>query len=70
MVTKMQWLQWKMCDSRVAYCRTWSRRHLHRLRGRAQKVRKGPSLRKRQVKLPHQRSPYALNFEDRPQEES
>ena len=30
---------------------------------------KGPSLGKCQVKVPHQRSPYALKFEDRSQEE-
>ena len=30
---------------------------------------KGPSLGKVQVKVPHQRSPYALKFEDRSQEE-
>ena len=31
---------------------------------------KGPSLGKIQVKLPHQRSPYAVKFEDRAQEET
>ena len=31
---------------------------------------KGPSLGKIQVKLPHQRSPYGVNFEDRSQEET
>ena len=31
---------------------------------------KGPSLGKIQVKVPHQRSPYALKFEDRSQEET
>ena len=31
---------------------------------------RGPSLGKMQVKLPHQRSPYALKFEDRSQEET
>ena len=31
---------------------------------------KGPSLGKIQVKLPHQRSPYAMKFEDRAQEET
>ena len=30
---------------------------------------KGPSLNEIQVKLPHQRSPYAVKFEDRSQEE-
>ena len=30
----------------------------------------GPSLGKIQVKIPHQRSPYALKFEDRSQEET
>ena len=32
--------------------------------------KKGPSLGKIQVKLPHQRSPYAMKFEDRSQEET
>ena len=32
--------------------------------------KKGPSLNKIQVKLPHQRSPYAVKFEDRSQEET
>ena len=31
---------------------------------------KGPSLGKIQVKIPHQRSPYAMKFEDRSQEET
>ena len=31
---------------------------------------KGPSLGKIQVKLPHQRGPYAVTFEDRSQEET
>ena len=31
---------------------------------------KGPSLNKIQVKLPHQRSPYAVKFEDRSEEET
>ena len=30
----------------------------------------GPSLNKIQVKLPHQRSPYVMKFEDRSQEET
>ena len=34
------------------------------------KENKGPSLNKIQVKLPHQRSPDALKFEDRSQEET
>ena len=35
-VTKVQWLSWKMCDSWVAYFRTQSRWNLHRFYGRAQ----------------------------------
>ena len=31
---------------------------------------KGPSLNKIQVKLPHQRGPYAVKFEDRSQEDT
>ena len=31
---------------------------------------KGPPLNRIQVKLPHQRNPYAVNFEDRSQEET
>ena len=37
MVTKVQWLQRKMCDSWVAYCRTPSRRNPQWFYGRAQK---------------------------------
>ena len=36
MVTKAQWLCWKLHDNWVAYCRIWSRRSLHRFCGRAQ----------------------------------
>ena len=65
---------------------TQSRRNLHRFYGRAQKSwdqfdestqrqadtreNKGRSLGKIQVKLPHQRSPYAMKFEERSQEET
>ena len=37
MVTKVQWLYWRMHDNCVAYFRTSSRRNLHRFYGRAQK---------------------------------
>ena len=90
-VSKVQWLQWKMCDSWVVYFRTQNHRNLHRFYGEAKKSwdqfdeyesrmlrsvlltsekNKGPSLGKIQVKLPHQRSTYALKFEDRSHEES
>ena len=36
MVTKVQWLCWKVHDNWVAYSRIWSRRSLHRFCGRAQ----------------------------------
>ena len=36
MVTKEQWLCWKVHDNWVAYFRIWSRRSLHRFCGRAQ----------------------------------
>ena len=36
-VTKVQWLLLKMCDSWVAYFRTQSRRNLYRFFGRAHK---------------------------------
>ena len=36
----------------------------------ASKENKGPSLNKIQVKIPHQRSPYAVKLEDRSQEET
>ena len=36
MVTKVQWLYWKLHDKWVAYFKTWSRRSLHRFCGRAQ----------------------------------
>ena len=36
MVTKVQWLCWKLHDNRVAYFRIWSRRSLHRFCGRPQ----------------------------------
>ena len=62
-----------MHDSLVVYCRTQSRRNPQRFYGKAQKswdqFDEGPSLNKIQVKLPHQRSPYAVKFEDRSQEE-
>ena len=35
-VTKVQWLYWRIHDNRVAYFRIWSRRSLHRFCGRAQ----------------------------------
>ena len=40
------------------------------LRQASIREKKGPSLRKIQVKHPHQRSPYALKFEDWSQEET
>ena len=40
------------------------------LRQASIREKKGPSLGKIQVKNPHQRSPYAMNFEDRSQEET
>ena len=36
MMTKVQWLCWKLHDNWVAYFRIWSRRSLHRFCGRAQ----------------------------------
>ena len=36
MVTKVQWLCWKLHDNCVAYLKIWSRRSLHRSCGRAQ----------------------------------
>ena len=36
LVTKVQWLCWKLHDNWVAYSRIWSRRSLHRFYGRAQ----------------------------------
>ena len=36
MVTKLQWLYWRIHDNWVAYFRIWSRRSLHRFCGRAQ----------------------------------
>ena len=36
MVTKVQWLCWKLHDNWVAYFKIWSRRSLHRFCGRAQ----------------------------------
>ena len=36
MVTKVQWLCWKLHDNWVAYVRIWSRRSLRRFCGRAQ----------------------------------
>ena len=36
MVTKVQWLCWKLHDNWVAYLKIWSRRNLHRFCGRAQ----------------------------------
>ena len=36
MVTKVQWLYWKLHDNWVAYLKIWSRRRLHRFCGRAQ----------------------------------
>ena len=36
MVTKVQWLCWKVHDNWVAYFKIWSRRSLHRFCGRAQ----------------------------------
>ena len=35
MVTKVQWLCWKLHDNWVTYFRIWSRRSLHRFCGRA-----------------------------------
>ena len=86
MVTKVQWLYWKMYDSWF-----WTQppeslsilRNSTKVLGPTRRVRftkaaqrhanirenKGPSLGKLQVKVPHQRSPYALKFEDRSQEE-
>ena len=67
-----------MHDSWVAHFRTQSRRNLHRFHGRAQKSwdqfderdsKQRSVARKIQVKVPHQRSPNALKFEDRSQEE-
>ena len=36
MVTKVQWLYWRLHDNWVAYFRIWSRRSLHRFCGSAQ----------------------------------
>ena len=36
MVTKVQWLHWRIHDNWVAYFKIWSRRSLHRFFGRAQ----------------------------------
>ena len=60
MVTKEQWLYWKMHGNWI----TATQRHANI------RENKGPSLGKIQVKVPHQRSPYALKFEDRSQEET
>ena len=37
MVTKVQWLYWRIHDNRVAYVKLWNRRNLRRFYGRAQK---------------------------------
>ena len=39
MMTRVQWLCWKVHDNGVAYFKTWSRRSLHRFCGRAQTCR-------------------------------
>ena len=82
-VTKVQWLYWKMHHSWIAYFTTQSHWNRHRFHGRAQKSwdqfdeyganireKKGPSLNKIQVKVPHQCNPYPKKFEDRSQEET
>ena len=64
----------------VVYSKTQGRLNLHRFYGRAQKswdhwtstIHKSFAASRRheiQVKIPHQRSPYAINFEERSQEE-
>ena len=77
MVTKVQWLRCKMHDNRVASFRTRRRWNPYRFYGtnatqRHGNVREneGPSLGQIQVKVPHQRSPCAVKFEDRSQEET
>ena len=72
-----------MYDSCVVYRRTSSRRNLQRFHGRAQQSwdqfheydserprQQSPLLNKFQVRSSHQRSPYAVKFEDRSQEET
>ena len=74
-----------MCDWWVAFCRTQSCRNLHCFFTEGPRslgtnststihnscaASCGPSLGKMQVKVPHQRSLYALKFEDRSQEET
>ena len=71
-------------DALVCQCRTSRENPMQKSLGTASKStvhsvyatsskypgKKGPSLGKTQVQHPHQRSPYAVNFEDRSQEET
>ena len=84
MVTKVQWLCWKVHDNWVEYFKKWSRRSLHRFRGRAQTYGNQSdvfnSLKPSYVMLtfetksiawhPHQRNTNAQKFDDRSQEET
>ena len=67
MVTKVQWLCWKLHDNWVAYFKIWSRRSLHRFCGRAQTYWSQSDVFDCPGDPP-QRNPNAPKFEDRSQE--